>query len=306
MYRIAISCRRSDSLLMAGRIGDRLAVRYGKDSVFIDVNDLPLGIDFKEYIRKTWADIEVLIAVIGPHWLGAGIGGTARIFEDGDFIRLEVETALKRVVPIIPVLVQGATMPAADQLPDSLRPLADRNAAYLDGGRDFQVHMDQIIQAIDRILISRHMDISMQESPRAANSTVSGKDLRIEYFHPLPLIRDISITVLALLVGHYLIVSVLDLSTLYLRIDCFAVPFVSGLVCFRQPHRFKLGEATAIGLVIALLGVVGMSLSASFHSGQPVLPATLYEWQEVVEYFFIVLFAFLTASVVSRLDVRWH
>src|SRR5882757_6287013 len=153
MPKIAISYRRSDSSAIAGRIADRLAARYGKESIFIDVDSVPFGTDFRKYIQDVWSEISVLIVVVGPRWLGAaeGADAVARIRERTDVVRIELEMALKRDVPIIPILVDGAAMPTREQLPRGLRAFSDRNAADVDGGRDFHPHVDRLIQAIDRI-----------------------------------------------------------------------------------------------------------------------------------------------------------
>jgi len=299
MPKIAISYRRNDSTVIAGRIADRLAVRYGKESVFIDVDSIPLGTDFRKYIRKTWDDIDVLIVVVGPKWLGGEAGTTTRIHESEDLIRIEVETALKREVPIIPVLVEGAAMPSGDQLPKNLRALADRNAAEVDGGRDFHPHMDRLIQAIDRIVSS-----DPQRSP-AAKDRLSVDDRNSSPLHAakalrelLPIILDIAVTIFILLASHYLIINVFDLNTLYLRASSFIIPFISGIICFRHSRQGPLA-ATAIAGVVALMTVAGMSLSTALSSGRPIAPTTPFEWRESIEYCISIAIAFFVGYVLA-------
>src|SRR5579862_6125194 len=77
MPRIAISYRRADSSAIAGRICDALLAQYGKESVFMDIDDIPFGIDFRSHIQDVLQRTEVLIAVIGPNWLGVGADGSA-------------------------------------------------------------------------------------------------------------------------------------------------------------------------------------------------------------------------------------
>jgi len=127
--KIAISYRRADTEVMAGRIRDRLADRYGGDTVFMDIDDIPYGKDFRTHIFETIVQSDVLLVIVGQRWLGAGRGGTRRIDNETDFVRLEVETALSNAVPIIPVLVGSARMPQPTQLPESLKNLAFLNAA---------------------------------------------------------------------------------------------------------------------------------------------------------------------------------
>jgi hypothetical protein len=152
MPKITISYRRADSDAIAGRIRDRLARHYGDRAVFMDIDSIPFGIDFREHIQSELANNDVLVAVIGPNWLGAGEGVRLRIADETDPVRIEVETALARKIPVIPVLVQGAAMPRPDELPDTMKSFAFHNAAQVDTGRDFHPHVDRLIRSMDRIL----------------------------------------------------------------------------------------------------------------------------------------------------------
>jgi len=152
MSRIIISYRRADSAATAGRIFDRLTSHYGDDAVFMDVDKIPFGTDFRQHIRKVFADSDVLLAVIGPSWLGKASDGTCRVKDEADPVRVEIETALRQKTPIIPVLVDGANMPSVADLPDALRDFAYLNAAPIDVGRDFRAHMERLIRSIDEML----------------------------------------------------------------------------------------------------------------------------------------------------------
>jgi hypothetical protein len=152
MPKLLISYRRSDSDAMAGRIRDNLAAYYGNDSIFIDVDNIPIGTDFREHIRKAFGDQDMLIAVVGQKWLGQRKGGRTRIQEETDPVRVEIEMALQNSMPLVPVLVNGARMPKPEELPDSLKDFSFRNAAEIDSGRDFRQHMDRLIRSIDQIL----------------------------------------------------------------------------------------------------------------------------------------------------------
>ena len=152
MSKIIISYRRADSAATAGRIFDRLAGHYGDDAVFMDVDKIPFGTDFREHIRKVLAGGDILLAVIGPNWLGKAADGTSRIKDEADPVRVEIETALRQKTRIIPILVEGASMPGVADLPEGLRDLAYLNAAPVDVGRDFRAHMDRLIRSIDGML----------------------------------------------------------------------------------------------------------------------------------------------------------
>lgn len=151
MPRIAISYRRADSAAITGRIFDRLLQRYGAGSVFMDIDEIPFGIDFRTHIAEVLSTCDALVAIIGQRWFGAD-GGRLRLDEESDPVRIEVRAALDRNIPVIPVLVDGAAMPGADELPEPLRPLAFRNACPVDSGRDFHAHVDRLIRSMDRIL----------------------------------------------------------------------------------------------------------------------------------------------------------
>jgi hypothetical protein len=132
MPGIFISYRREDAAGHAGRLFDRLRSRFGEGSVFMDVSGLEPGVDFVEAIDREVGSCDVLIAVIGREWLGCrGANGRRRLEDPNDFTRIEVARALARGVRVVPVLVEGATMPAADALPSDLQPLARRHAAEL-------------------------------------------------------------------------------------------------------------------------------------------------------------------------------
>ncbi len=118
----------------------------------MDIDNIPLGVDFRTQIRETLSQVEILLVIIGPRWRGPRREGKFRIFDETDPCRVEVELGLERGIPTIPVLVNSAEMPGADELPETLRELSFHNAAVVDAGRDFHQHMDRIIRSIDQIL----------------------------------------------------------------------------------------------------------------------------------------------------------
>jgi len=136
MRAIFISYRREDAEGQAGRLFDDLAMHLGEDSVFMDVAGIEPGRDFRRAIDEQVASCGVLLAVIGKSWLDAkDESGRRRLDDPMDFVRLETASALKRDIPVIPVLVRGASMPRAEQLPPDLAELAYRNAVELTHAR---------------------------------------------------------------------------------------------------------------------------------------------------------------------------
>lgn len=125
MSAIFLSYRRDDSSGYAGRLFDNLVARFGRERVFMDIETLEPGLDFIEGIDRAIQSCGAVIAMIGPNWLSAtNSRGQRRLDDPNDFIRLEIATALKRGVRVIPVLVHEATMPTEETLPEPLRRLS--------------------------------------------------------------------------------------------------------------------------------------------------------------------------------------
>jgi TIR domain len=150
--QVFISYRRQETAGHAGRLYDAMSARFGEPHVFVDV-DLAPGIDFVERITEAVAACQVLIVVMGPTWATVkDEQGTARIADPEDFVRLEVETALRRpdVTPI-PVLVSGARMPSREVLPPEVQPITRRNALELSDQR-WRYDVGRLINTLDQLL----------------------------------------------------------------------------------------------------------------------------------------------------------
>jgi cyclophilin family peptidyl-prolyl cis-trans isomerase len=136
MRAIFISYRRNDSEGEAGRLLDDLVEQFGENSVFMDVTAIDFGRDFRKAIDESVATCGVLLAIIGNNWVDAkNEAGLRRLDDPADFVRLETAAALRRDIPVIPVLVRGARMPRPEQLPDDLKDLAYRNGVELTHAR---------------------------------------------------------------------------------------------------------------------------------------------------------------------------
>jgi hypothetical protein len=136
MRAIFISYRRNDAEGQAGRLFDDLTRHFGEDAVFMDVAAIEPGRDFRQAIDQQVAACSVLLAVMGKDWVNAKDESGARRLDDPmDFVRLETASALKRDIPVVPVLVQGARMPRAQELPEDLKELAFRNGVELTHAR---------------------------------------------------------------------------------------------------------------------------------------------------------------------------
>jgi hypothetical protein len=138
--RVFLSYRRDDTAGRAGRIADVFTTRYGARNVFQDVDAASPGLDFAERVDAAIADSDVMLVVIGRGWLSsAGADGVRRIDRPDDFVRREVSAALTAGIRVVPVLVDGAELPASDQLPDELAGMLRRQAVSV---RDVSWHQD--------------------------------------------------------------------------------------------------------------------------------------------------------------------
>ena len=124
----------------------------------MDIDSIPFGIDFRAHIEQALQGCKVLIAIVGPNWLGKRILFKSRILDRTDPVRLELQTALMGNVPIIPVLLDGTKMPEPTQLPEDLRRFVNYNAAEFDSGRDFDRHTEKLIRAVDSLLLGKAAD----------------------------------------------------------------------------------------------------------------------------------------------------
>ena len=166
--RIFISYRRDETAYPAGWLFDRLAQHFGSAQVFKDVDSIELGDDFVEVISRAVGSCDVLLALIGDQWLTiTDLHGRRRLDDPDDFVRLEIEAALARKVRIIPILVDGANMPRADELPAGLSGLVRRQALELSPSR-FEYDTSRLLKVLDATLAemrSAQDDASAISSP---------------------------------------------------------------------------------------------------------------------------------------------
>jgi TIR domain len=148
---VVISYRREDTPGGAGRLRQDLGAHFGRDNVFLDIDAIPPGVDWVEEIEKTVSSSDVLLPVIGLHWLTVtDENGQRRLDDPDDVLRFEIETALKTRVRVIPIQLHGAPMPNADQLPPSLAGLTRRQSVRIDD-EDWPHDVQKLVRALKRI-----------------------------------------------------------------------------------------------------------------------------------------------------------
>ncbi len=152
--KIFISYRRKDSLREASDIHNALALEFGKDSVFKDEAKIEPGEKFKKVIDNALDDCKVLLAIVGKKWLTEtdSDGITRRLDREDDFVRMEIEKALDRGIPIVPVLLDGVDVPQKIQLPAILQPLFDSQSIKIRHASTFESDMARLVTRVARYI----------------------------------------------------------------------------------------------------------------------------------------------------------
>ena len=175
MPKVFFCYRREDSTHQAGRIYDQFALQFPRRDLFKDVNNMPIGLDFRRVLSEKVAQCDVLLALIGDSWLVvADANGRRRLDDPSDFVRIEIESARYRGVPIVPVLVGRELMPNERELPETLRELAFRHGLPVRPDPDFHRDVDTLVRGI-RNLHNGH----------TATAPVTNKDTRTRLLMPV-------------------------------------------------------------------------------------------------------------------------
>jgi hypothetical protein len=171
--KIFINYRREDAGGYAGRLSEWLTDHFGSDHVFMDISAIEPGVDFVTAIERAVAACEVVLVVIGRHWLNCHHDGQRRLDNPNDFVRLEIAAALSRNVFVLPVLVEGATVPREQDLPDNLKALARRNALELSNAR-WEFDVGRLIDTLAERLEERPgHKVSGRRAKKAPSSPLS-------------------------------------------------------------------------------------------------------------------------------------
>jgi len=154
--KVFISYRRQDSIDATDRIYSQLVRRIDAEKIFMDVDTIPSGLDYRSYLVGAISQSAVMLVVIGDHWVSTSTKGflfrRRRIDDKNDWVRIEIETAIRQKIPVIPVLVGQAKLPEMRELPPSLRPILDYQSAEVRPGREYQSQIDQLIDSIQNLM----------------------------------------------------------------------------------------------------------------------------------------------------------
>jgi ABC-type phosphate transport system substrate-binding protein len=180
MAEIFISYRRADSQAISDRIHEYLVDAFGDNQVFKDVDDIPIGADFRRVLDDRVASADVLLVIIGQMWARIAYDdGSPRLHDPNDFVRIEIESGLHREdIVVIPVLVNGAQMPAPGKLPQSLRELCYRNAVVVRNDPDFKNDIARFIHQLGNI-VPPEKHKRKQQRPQAAPTVTPRRNLGV-------------------------------------------------------------------------------------------------------------------------------
>jgi hypothetical protein len=260
MARIFICYRREDSSGHAGRLYDRLQDRFG-DDVFMDIDAIGPGVDYARLIDDTIDTVEVVIVVIGQQWLSAhDVDGLRRLDDPEDLVRQEVSVALARDVLVIPVLVQGATLPEAGELPADLVGLARHNAFEISDGR-WNYDADRLVQAVEQALSTASPTPagSPTPTPVVEQGVVEPEPTTKGLPRSTPVVLAASGALLVLLFGLLVLPTWHDEQIWFRILVAVAVVALTAIGLVKSQWRFVMmaGAAGLAGLVIWVVMLIG-------------------------------------------------
>lgn len=285
MASIFISYRRDDTEGHAGRLLDELRKRLGTDGVFMDMEGIGLGLDFRQVIEEQLSLCKVVLALIGRRWHDTRDGsGVRRLEKQDDVLRFEIATAIKRGITIVPVLMHGARLPEAPELPEDLRPLLKLNA--------FELRHDKW-SSDTKLLMERLVSIVPDLADCSRSTT--------------PILTSTSIqvwlgSVVATAVTYEILYLTLDMNDSFLFVAWMVLGISLGIWhAARVPPNVV--RDTILGFAIALSAGIGMSVVGMVY-GEPFLPQNEPEWQYGTKHMVTIMLGFIAGNIIPRLGAK--
>lgn len=180
MSAIFVSYRRQDSPYAAHAVRDELASTFCPDDVFLDVGgQLKPGDSFPEHLRRQLGDCEVLLSVIGPRWL------TTRLHDPRDWVRIEIESAIRRKIPVIPVLVEGADLPPPLELPETISSIVTNLKHSIDVGQGFHANRSDLARAVETVIYEqRRNKLREFSTPKERDALSAATEMKLRWIPP--------------------------------------------------------------------------------------------------------------------------
>jgi hypothetical protein len=180
MSKIFINYRSSDTAPMAEFLYEKLVAHFGKELVFRDDAAIPPGIDFREFLWAQLALAEVMLVLVGRHWLEAGPDGKPKLFAPDDFVRDEITEALRRNIRVVPILIGGQQRLAAADLPEEIKALAYRQYRHLRD-RSSSRDIDALILDLEKMIRFVRPEPSAAGSMASQRTTIFERDVDIDH-----------------------------------------------------------------------------------------------------------------------------
>ncbi|WP_291201641.1 SUMF1/EgtB/PvdO family nonheme iron enzyme [Hyphomonas sp.] len=176
MAKIFISYRREDAQYQADHLHRLMQpwVANPREDIFIDVDNIPLGVDFEQHLKGKVAQCDILLAVIGGNWLNCQDAktGQRRLDDPADFVRIEISTALERGIPVVPVLLDGAPVPSADHLPENLKLLSKRNGTPVNR-LSFEADVERLMEGLGIERPTKGIFVTQKPKPKVESRSAA-------------------------------------------------------------------------------------------------------------------------------------
>lgn len=303
MAGIFISYRRDDTGGYAGWLRDELKKSSGKILIFLDSKGIDPGLSFRQVLQDQLASCEVMLVVIGKRWLDVrDESGIRRLDSNEDIVRLEIGTALNRSILVVPVLVHGAILPKASELPNDLKPLAERQAYEL---RDDRWDSDV------KLLVARlSTTVPSIDQATRSNSQPTRSSSSKEAHEADPLFTKLSALVwfgstIAIGTTYQLLYLTFHLPEAVLYFAWLAIGFPMGL-WHATRARVNIVRDVVLGSVIAVGGALVMSSIGWLFYHQPFWPRNVADWQIGALHMTVIMGSFVAGGVWPSLaEKRW-